>query len=139
MFDATGLLGTHDGRAARFRPRDPNLFAHLPYAFEVDDRVVRTRDNALMLSFEVDGIDGLTSSAQKIAVLRDQVARLLAGLDERFTFYIHRLSRPFTPRLHPLHGSGFAADLERAWQRHLGQGSLVDPVITVTVVFCPQL
>ena len=134
MFDATGLLGTPEDRAGRLMPRDPKLFAHLPYAFEVSDTVVRTRDNALMLSFQVDGIDGLTSSAQKITALRDQVARLLAGLDERFTFNIHRLSRPFAPRLRPLHGKSFAADLDRAWQGHLGTSALNDPVIVVTVV-----
>lgn len=134
MFDRSADFALRSERSGRLRPGDPRLFAHLPYAFEVNDRVIRTRDNALMVSFEVDGIDGLTNSVQTITALRDQAARLLAGLDERFTFYIHRLSRPFTPWLRPLHGAGFAADLDRAWQGHLGAGHLIDPVIVVTVV-----
>ena len=44
---------------------------------EVDDEVVRSRDNALMLSLEVTGIDGFTSAPQTISALRRQLAQLL--------------------------------------------------------------
>ena len=35
------------GRARALIPADPKLYAHLPYVIELDDEVVRTRDNGL--------------------------------------------------------------------------------------------
>ena len=49
---------TPRSRAGRLIPASPKIYAHLPYVIELDDEVVRTRDNALMLSLEVTGIDG---------------------------------------------------------------------------------
>jgi type IV secretion system protein VirB4 len=43
------------GRARALIPADPKIYAHLPYVIELDDEVVRTRDNALMISLEVTG------------------------------------------------------------------------------------
>lgn len=135
MFDQARReeVGTAE-RARRVRPRDPKLYAHLPYAFELADDVVRSRENALMLSFEVTGIDGLTSAARQIEALRDQIARLLASLDERFTIYIHRLTRPAYLDLKAIHGPSFAADLDRAWRAHLAGEELLESVTVVTLV-----
>jgi type IV secretion system protein VirB4 len=33
------------GRARALIPADPKIYAHLPYVIELDDEVVRTRDN----------------------------------------------------------------------------------------------
>ena len=55
------------GRAGRLIPASPKIYAHLPYVIELDDEVVRTRDNALMLSLEVTGIDGVTSGAAAVS------------------------------------------------------------------------
>ena len=52
------------GRAGRLIPASPKIYAHLPYVIELDDEVVRTRDDALMLSLEVTGIDGVISHAE---------------------------------------------------------------------------
>lgn len=135
MFDQSrpDEIGLSD-RARRVRPTDPRLYAHLPYTFEVTDDVVRSRENALMLSFEVTGIDGLTSAPRQITALRDQIARLLASLDERFTFYIHRLTRPADLGVKKILGSSFAADVDRAWRDHLAGEDLLAFVTVVTVV-----
>jgi type IV secretion system protein VirB4 len=122
------------GRARALIPADPRLYAHLPYVIELEDEVVRTRDNALMLSLEITGIDGVTSGTSAISVLRAGFAHLLDTLDERFTFYLHRMMRPTEPGLAPIHGSSFAADIDHAWRRELARRSLQESVLILTVV-----
>lgn len=98
------------GRARALIPADPKIYAHLPYVIELDDEVVRTRDNGLMISLEVTGIDGITSGSSAITALRAGFAHLLDTLDERFSFYLHRMMRPAQAQLKPIHGQSFAAD-----------------------------
>ena len=122
------------GRAQALIPADPRLYTHLPYVIELDDEVVRTRDNALMLSLEIIGIDGVTSGSPAISALRAGFAHLLDTLDERFTFYLHRMMRPAETGLAPLHGSGFAADIDRDWKQELARRNLQESVLILTVV-----
>lgn len=122
------------GRAGRLIQANPKIYAHLPYVIELDDEVVRTRDNALMLSLEVTGIDGVTSGATAISALRAGFAHLLDTLDERFTFYLHRMMRPADTGIVPLHGLSFAADIDKAWGRELDRRNLQDSVLILTVV-----
>ncbi len=121
-------------RAIAAIPRDRALYAHLPYLVELDDEVVRTRENALMLSLEIKGVDGLTSAPQTIKALRAKLATLLEGLDDRFSFYIHRLLKKSSLDLKPLRGLSFAADIEAAWRAHLESRGLQDFVLVLTVV-----
>ncbi|RID89911.1 type IV secretion system protein B4 [Gemmobacter lutimaris] len=125
---------TPRGRAGRLIPANPKIYAHLPYVIELDDEVVRTRDNALMLSLEVTGIDGVTSGAASVAALRAGFAHLLDTLDERFTFYLHRMMRPAETGIAPIHGLSFAADIDRAWRHELSRRNLQDSVLILTVV-----
>ncbi|WP_434622661.1 type IV secretion system protein B4 [Tabrizicola sp. M-4] len=115
-------------------PASPKIYAHLPYVIELDDEVVRTRDNALMLSLEVTGIDGVTSGAAAVSALRAGFAHLLDTLDERFTFYLHRMMRPADTGIVPIHGLSFAADIDKAWSRELTRRNLQDSVLILTVV-----
>ncbi|NEY92022.1 VirB4 family type IV secretion/conjugal transfer ATPase [Tabrizicola oligotrophica] len=121
-------------RAKSVQRKDRKLHAHLPYLVEVDDEVVRSRDNALMLSLEISGIDGFTAAPQSIAALRSQLAQLLDGLDDRFTFYIHRMMKKAEVGLRPLIGQGFAADIEAAWRNHLAANDPQDFVLVITIV-----
>lgn len=125
---------TPRGRAGRLIPASPKIYAHLPYVIELDDEVVRTRDNALMLSLEVTGIDGVTSGASAVSALRAGFAHLLDTLDERFTFYLHRMMRPADTGIMPIHGLSFAADIDKAWSRELTRRNLQDSVLILTVV-----
>jgi type IV secretion system protein VirB4 len=122
------------GRAGRLIPASPKIYAHLPYVIELDDEVVRTRDDALMLSLEVTGIDGVTSGAAAVSALRAGFAHLIDTLDERFTFYLHRMMRPADTGIVPIHGLSFAADIDRAWGRELTRRNLQDSVLILTVV-----
>lgn len=125
---------TPKGRAERLIPTCPKIYAHLPYVIELDDEVVRTRDNALMLSLEVTGIDGVTSGGAAVSALRAGFAHLLDTLDERFTFYLHRMMRPAETGMTPIHGTSFAADIDMAWGRELNRRNLQDSVLILTVV-----
>ncbi len=125
---------TPRGRAGRLIPTDPKIYSHLPYIIELDDEVVRTRDNALMLSLEVTGIDGVTSGAAAVSALRAGFGHLLDTLDERFTFYLHRMMRPAETGIAPIRGTSFAADIDKAWSRELNRRNLQDSVLILTVV-----
>ena len=57
FLDRDGLKG----RARALIPADPKSYKHLPYVIELDDEVVRTRDNGLMISLEVTGIDDIAA------------------------------------------------------------------------------
>jgi type IV secretion system protein VirB4 len=133
MFNPGGKRELSD-RARRLRPVSPAFYAHLPYALEVDDVTVRSRENALMTSFEVRGLDGMTASDQEIADLASGFAAILDGLDERFTFYVHRLTRKASFGLKRIYGDSFEADLEARWRAHLEANDLHDFMIVATVV-----
>ncbi len=122
------------GRARALIPADPRLYAHLPYVIELDDEVVRSRDNALMLSLEITGIDGVTSGDTLVSALRAGFAHLLDTLDERFTFYLHRMMRTADTGVAPIHGASFAADIDRAWRQDLSYRNLQESVLVLTVV-----
>jgi type IV secretion system protein VirB4 len=122
------------GPARASLPADPKLYAHLPYVIELDDVTVRTRDNALMISLEITGIDGVTTGASAITALRAGLAHLLDTLDERLTFYLHRMMRPANTGLKPIHGQSFAADIDKAWEKDLGRRNLQESVLILTVV-----
>lgn len=120
--------------ARRVLPRDPSFFSMLPYVVEVNDEVVRSRDNALMISLEVRGPDGITTSPSDLDALRRQFAQVIDGLDEEFTFYVHRLMRRSDLGLKPILGDSFAADVDQAWTSHLDHQNLHEFVVVITIV-----
>ncbi|MDT1064686.1 type IV secretion system protein B4 [Paracoccus sp. CPCC 101403] len=133
MFDA-GDIRARSARATAARPKFPQLYPHMPYVLEVDDHTVRSRENALMMSLEVRGKDGFTSAEDDLEDLRRGFAAILDGLDERFSFYVHRMMKPAKLDLAPIHGDSFAADLDARWSAHLAEQKLRDFVLVLTVV-----
>lgn len=133
MFDARQDRAI-SGRADAVRPKWPQLYPHMPYVLAVDDFTVRTRDNALMMSLEIKGKDGFTSSDRDLEDLRRDFAAILDGLDERFSFYVHRMMRPAHLGLTPIYGDSFEADLDQRWRDHLGTQKLRDFMVVLTVV-----
>ena len=77
MFNAK--IGPISERAQARVPKSPQFYAEMPYALEVDDHTVRTRDNALMMSLEVQGIDGITASDRDILDLAKSFAAIMDG------------------------------------------------------------
>lgn len=149
MFDRAGFGGAgvdpeerqapFPERAASVRPTDLlRLYRHLPYLVELDDQCLRTRENALMMALEIRGLDGFTGAAAAIAALRGQLSDLLCGLDDRFSFYLHRLTRPADPELPPVKGATFAAALDARWRDHLAARDLKEAVLVLTVIRAPR-
>ena len=132
MFSAR--LGPVSERARLHVPRSPQVYAQMPYALEIDDHTVRTRENALMMSLEIEGIDGITASDRDILDLSTRFAAILDGLDDRFSFSIHRLMRPAAFGLTPIYGDGFAHDVETAWRSHLSGQHLREFMLVLTVI-----
>ena len=132
MFSAR--LGPVSERARYHVPRSPQVYAEMPYALEIDDQTVRTRENALMMSLEIEGIEGITASDRDILDLSTRFAAILDGLDDRFSFSIHRLMRPAAFGLTPIYGEGFAHDVETAWRSHLSGQHLREFMLVLTVI-----
>lgn len=132
MFDAGDRPVSE--RAAKYRQKSAQFYAEMPYALEVDDVTVRTRENGLMTSFEVAGIDGITASEKDILDLAKGFASILDGLDDRFTFYVHRLTRPADLKATPIYGDRFERDVEDAWRKHLSGHNLREFMVVLTVV-----
>ena len=121
-------------RAKRLFPADPKLYGHMPYLIETDDLTIRTRENALLCAFELRGIDGMTSEELDITHLRRDFARVLDGLDERFTIYVHRLLRPADLKLRPMRDTAFAQDIDTAWGAEIARRDLRDYMVVLTLV-----
>ncbi len=132
---AERILGSE--RASDLLPKDLHLYRHLPYALELDDQIVRTRDNALITCFEITGPDGLTSSPEDLIDLRLSVARMFEGLDDRFSFYIHRLMRGVSFDQTPPLDDSFEAAVGRRWREHLTKQGLHEHVIVMSIVRAP--
>ncbi len=121
-------------RAAAVVQKDKWLYVHLPYLINVSDTIIRTRDDGFFQSFEITGIDGLTASDGDIEALRDQMSELLLGLDEQYTFYIHRIMRPLRTKLEPVKGNSFESDVDLAWSDHIAKRGLREPMLVMSVL-----
>ncbi|MFV0297586.1 MAG: VirB4 family type IV secretion system protein, partial [Hyphomicrobiaceae bacterium] len=121
-------------RARKVRPVDLRFYRHMPYLLEVGDDVVRTRGNAFNLSMQVLGPDGATSNDIDLVVLREQFAKILDGLDDRFSFYVHRLMRPADLSLARIPGDGFASDMDDAWSQEIKSRDLKQFMVVLTIV-----
>ncbi len=118
----------------RVKNRDLFVYSRLPYAFAVDDKVVRTRDNSLITSFEIKGLDGLTTGGADLEELAATFSKIIDGLDDRFTFYLHRMMRPADFGVTPLQGDTFEAAVEAKWQEHLNAQDLKEFSLVMTVL-----
>ena len=66
------------------------LYRKMPYGVEYDDTTMILRDGSVCVAFEVGGIDPGTADEADVLDLRARVAQILNGLDEGFSFFIHR-------------------------------------------------
>ncbi len=103
----------------RVLPPYAPFFKHLPYLWEYDDHTIRCRDSELMISLEVEGIDASTSTETDVENLTQQFADILKGLDDRWTFYIHRLTRPTRLHTKRMAGESFQAAVDQSWRAHM--------------------
>ncbi len=110
------------------------LYRKMPYGVEYDDTTMILRDGSLCAAFEVVGIDADTSDSGDLLDLRARVSQILNGLDESFSFFIHRFRRDvqisgFTKPVHP-----FAKAVDDAWFDALNASQPKEAVIVLTIV-----
>jgi type IV secretion system protein VirB4 len=110
------------------------LYRKMPYGVEFDDTVMILRDGSVCAAFEVNGIDADTSDSSDVLDLRARVSQILNGLDESFSFFIHRFRRDvqisgYTRPVHP-----FAHAVDDAWFDGLNASQPKEAVIVLTIV-----
>lgn len=118
----------------RILPPYAPFYKHLPYLWEYDDHTIRCRDNELMVSLEIHGIDANTATQAEIDSLTKQFADILKGLDDRWTFYIHRLTRPSNIHTKPIKGDSFLAAVDRRWTAHIGTTNPSNTMIVLSIL-----
>lgn len=109
---------------------------HLPYVSQVNDQVLRLRDNSFVSCIRVDGLNAATTPDRELDALKLAFARILAQLDPTFTIYIHRISRrvDLTASLDPLKANDFPAAVDERWRWGLGERQMRDCRLTISVV-----
>ena len=110
------------------------LYRKMPYGVEFDDTVMILRDGSVCAAFEVSGIDADTSDSADVLDLRARVSQILNGLDESFSFFIHRFRRDvqisgYAKPVHP-----FAHAVDDAWFDGLNASQPKEAVIVLTIV-----
>ncbi|MBS1303276.1 hypothetical protein [Loktanella sp. SALINAS62] len=110
------------------------LYRNMPYGVEFDDTTMILRDGSVCAAFDVSGIDADTSDSSDVLDLRVRVSQILNGLDESFSFFIHRFRRDvqisgYTKPVHP-----FARAVDDAWFDGLNASQPKEAVIVLTIV-----
>ena len=131
-------------RASRFR-RDPKAAAsevpagtHLPYAAQIDDQTLITRDGLLVQTIQLRGLLFETADSDEInyrKALRDAVLRAIAS--PRIAIYHHVLRRKVDLSLEPQFGDEFSRALDASWRQRLATRELYVNELYLTLVRRP--
>lgn len=118
--------------------REHMLAQHLPYITPVGDDVVMLRDGDVMGSFTVRGLEAATAEIALIDDVKAAMESAVAQIGPDVALYVHRVSMETQPQMPPVQGDGFAAEVDRVWQRHIARDGLRDRTIMVTVCLRPR-
>ena len=110
------------------------LYRKMPYGIEFDDTTIILRDGSVCAAFEVGGIDADTSDSADVLDLRTRVSQILNGLDEGFSFFIHRFRRDVQISGFRKPQQAFAKAVDDAWFDGLNASGPKEAVIILTVV-----
>ena len=128
-------LTTHGKEAAREKPLDD----FLPYTRHVDKATIATKNNALFQVIKLDGFPFETADELTLDALKDVRNTLAIGLaSSRHILYHHVVRRQVASDIGG-EFSGFAAEVDRAWQRRLQRRRLYVNDLYLTLVRRPAL
>ena len=118
--------------------REAAVGDHLPYAAQIDDHTIVTRDGLALQVIRLEGlpfetIDALTLEARKNA--RD--AMLLSVASSRFALVHHVVRRAVEPKFEGKFDDPFSQSLDRAWQDRLATRRLYVNDLYLTLVIRP--
>ena len=119
--------------------RNERMGRHLPYISAVSDEVILTRQNDVMASAVVEGIDSFTADDGRIEEVSRSFSRIVGQLGERFGFHVNKVSLPEEVDLLDPDEAGFAAAVDVAWRSSLARRDLKRRVIVLTVLMRPSL
>lgn len=125
--------------------RDPRVVAreapagrHLPYARQLDDHTIETRDGLLMQTIAVRGLLFETADSDELEyrqALRDAVLQSIGS--SRFALYHHVVRRRIEPVLDAAFDDSFSAELDQRWRARLGRKQLFFNELYFTLVRRP--
>ncbi len=117
--------------------REEKFEDYLPFVSLVDDATILTVGNEYMQCIRVDGVNSMTEDDDALMRLKRQLATIIAQTEGRFSFYIHKISKPFKPKLDSVQGGGFAKEMDRRWSQALEAMSLRDKALTISILRRP--
>lgn len=117
--------------------REEQFEDYLPFVSLIGDDTILTRGGEYLQCIRVDGMNSLTANDDDLARLKRQLATIIAQTEGTFSFYVHKISKPFKPDLAPLEKGSFAAALDARWSGALEAADLRDKTLTITVLRRP--
>ena len=127
-------------RTARNRAaaQEAEVGDHLPYAAQIDDFTILTRDGSAMQIIRLAGlpfetIDAVQLEARKMA--RDAMVQAIAS--SRFALVHHVVRRAVTATLEGNFGDGFSTALDTAWRTRLANRRLYVNDLYLTLIIRP--
>jgi type IV secretion system protein VirB4 len=126
---------TARNRAAR---KEVPAGVHLPYAAQIDDHTVLTRNGQMMQTIRLGGLPFETIDRAELdsrLAMRDAMFQSLGS--SRFAIVHHVVRRPVEPRFAGRFGDAFSAALDEAWQRRLTTRRLFVNELYLTLIIRP--
>ncbi|WP_179381334.1 VirB4 family type IV secretion/conjugal transfer ATPase [Jannaschia marina] len=119
--------------------RERELAHMLPYVTLANDHTVRTRGNELFQCIRLTGVNSNTTDDEYLDRTRALLASIIAQSGEKFSFYVHKVSKGIDANLRAVDGDDFAARVDAKWRASLDEANLRDKTLTVTVIHRPTL
>ncbi len=129
-------------RSARARARaaaqEVSVGDHLPYAAQVDDHTILTRDGLAMQVIHLAGLPFETINAAQLEARKAaRDAMLQAVSSARFALVHHVVRRSVAPGLEGHFGDPFSAELDAAWAKRLAERRLYVNDLYLTLLIRP--
>ncbi|AJP70594.1 VirB4 family type IV secretion/conjugal transfer ATPase [Sphingomonas hengshuiensis] len=125
--------------------RDPKVVAreapagrHLPYAAQVDDHTIETRDGVLLQCIQLRGLLFETAETDEINYrkrLRDAMLQTIGS--SQFALYHHLVRRRVEPELSAAFPDAFSQQLDATWQARLARKRLYVNDLFLTLIRRP--
>lgn len=119
--------------------RERSVGSRLPYAAQIDDRTLLTRDGLLMQVIHLGGFLFETADTDELnyrKALRDAMLQAIGS--SRFALYHHIIRRRVDTSLEADYPDAFSARLDAAWRARLGTRSLYVNDLFLTIVRRPM-
>ncbi len=132
------MMASPFSRDAKFTAREVPAGTHLPYASQIDEHTLITRDGLLVQTIALRGLLFETADSDEInyrKALRDAVLRAIAS--PRIAIYHHVLRRKVDLSLEPQFGDEFSRALDARWRQRLAKRELYVNELYLTLVRRP--